>query len=446
MSSSFSTLKSLIQESPLIGVAKKPPYLGLESGLSAPEWIHDGPIYEVFVRNFSPSGDFKGILEKIPYLKDLGIGTLWLMPIQPVGLDGRKGTLGSPYSIKDYKAINHELGNKAQLKKLIDAVHQQGMHIIVDLVINHTANDHIAIKDQPGMFQKNANGKPGRKIADWSDITDLNYDKSATRSYIKDMIEYWIKEFKFDGFRCDVAGMVPLDFWEQMVTDLKKVKPDIFMLAEWEDPIHHLNAFHSHYDWTLYLLLKDIRTGKKPANLLLELVKQKQQYYPSNALPLRFLENHDEPRATKNFGREGIKPFAAFNFSLDGIPLLYNGQEWGASEYISLFERTPLNWNKQGNDIFQFYKSLVQLRNKYSALRSRNFQIVENSQPDSVVSFLKNEQLLVVLNFTNHADMIRLSGNRFDRLQKNLLNNKKISLQNNKLKINPFDALILQAD
>ncbi len=235
-------------------IIRKKYFLGIESdqkqygtlpGRRPPAWVNEGPLYEVFVRNFSKTGDLNGLTEKISYLKELGIKTIWLMPLQPIGRTGRKGKLGCPYAIRDHLAINPHYGSDKDLRKLVSVLHAADMRLIIDLVINHGALDHVRARTHPAMFRHDRQGRFTRKIADWSDVIDFDYSSTDTRKYMLEVMSYWIREFDIDGYRCDVAGMVPLDFWETALEKMLKIKSDIFMLAEWQRPRLHLQAFQA---------------------------------------------------------------------------------------------------------------------------------------------------------------------------------------------------------
>ncbi len=448
----FSLFPMLVKAYPLLGVEKDIKDLHQEKGLTAPQWIQDGPVYEIYVRAFSKEGSFKAVQDRLPYLKKLGVGTLWLMPIYPIGEQGRKGSLGSPYSVRDYYQVNTEYGNEQALKNLIKAVHGAGMHIIVDMVANHTANDYVAMTNHPEMFLKDEKGGFTREVADWSDVTDFDYSKPQTRNYMKAVLKYWIKEFDFDGYRCDVAGMVPLDFWQDAVSELLPIKRNLYMLAEWEDPKFHLNAFHSTYDWTLYHLLKDIYAAKKAANLALEWIEEKKNLYPQNALPLRFIENHDEQRSAHKFGRKGYKPFAAFIFSMYGVPLLYNGQEWGETVKPSLFEKNRIEWENQDLQTLNYYTKLIRLRKKYPAFTSKELQILPNDHSDKVLTYIKKagtESVLFVLNLSGEKAKINLTLNSRKMVLKwfDLLQSKEVKtgFLNKPIVVEPFGVQILEA-
>lgn len=380
-------------------------------GLIPPPWIHEGPIYEIFVRTFSKEGTLQQVTEKIPYLKELGIKTIWLMPIHPIGEKGRKGSWGSPYAIKDHYVINDRLGTKTDLKNLVQGAHNQNMRIILDLVPNHGANDHILLDKDPGLFDRDDRGNFLRKEREWSDIIDLDYHNPETVKYMMDIMTYWIKEFDIDGYRCDVAGMVPLSFWQIAREELIKLKPDLFLLAEWESARLHNNAFHACYDWTLYLLMTEIVKNKRPAGDAPKWVQQQQQLFPENALPMRFSENHDFPRTRKAFSDSGFFPFVAFNFSMHGLPLIYAGQEIGLTSAPSLFEKDTLDWKKKDDKIFNFYKKLIHLRKKFPALAAREMQVLKNDHPQEVLSYLKIGQdgnILLLLNFCDKELQVRI--------------------------------------
>ena len=438
----------LVGEYNLYGIPEKKTDWHHMPGQRSPQWIEDGPLYEIFVRAFSEQGTFRQVEQRLDYMQDLGVSAIWLMPVYPIGQKGRKGKLGSPYSVQDYFKVNPELGTAEDLRSLINNVHRRGMHIIVDMVANHVSNDYIEMKNRPFLFARDAQGNFTREVADWSDVTDFDYSRTETRLYMKEVMKYWINTFDFDGFRCDVAGMVPTDFWEETVAELRQIKPDIYMLAEWEDPALQVRAFHSTYDWTLYHLLKDIRNGKKPAVMAVRWVEEKRAFYPQNALPLRFIENHDEQRAAAVFGKEGFKPFIAFIFSIYGVPLIYNGQEWGESQKPTLFDKVHINWDKRDDEIRAFYKKLIRLRKLHPALPSRQLTPVGNNQPDKIISFLKSaeqERILVVLNTAEKEFKIALNVNSelSGKTFRDLFSGKRIKEKNDQIemKLEPFSAM-----
>jgi cyclomaltodextrinase len=376
-----------------------------QSLLPAPEWARGGVLYQVFPRVFSQAGTFQGIIERLDYLDNLGVNIIWLMPIFPIGEEGRKGSLGSPYSVKDFRAINPEYGNENDFRRLVQEIHQRKMKVIIGIVPNHSSNDNVLMADHPDWFSRDKKGNFNREVADWSDVTDFNYDQPAMREYMQETLLYWVREFGIDGYRCDVAGMVPYDFWQKALQELRQLKPDIFLLAEWEDPEIVLTGFTSDYDWSLYHLLLDIRKKKNRSAEAVTFVQERDQLYPQNSLPMRFLENHDEPRSLAQFGATAIEAYATFLFTLPGIPLIYAGQEIGETQKPSLFEKSTLNWAEPDTSLHSLYQSLIRLRRENSCFTSGDFvQLPTANLSGSVGAFLRSEPgsaAIVIANLKN---------------------------------------------
>ncbi|HLK18791.1 MAG TPA: alpha-amylase family glycosyl hydrolase, partial [Bryobacteraceae bacterium] len=294
-----------------------------------PDWLRDGVIYEVNTRNFSASGNFRGVMDQLPRLKELGVNILWFMPIQPPGKERSKGTLGSPYAVRDFYAINPDFGTADDFKQLVGAAHRSGFKMLIDIVADHTSWDSVMMKT-PAFYKHDATGRIISPVPDWSDVAGLDYSNPDLRAYMTNMLIYWIREFDLDGFRCDVAGMSPTDFWEHARAELDKVKPDIIMLAEWHSPDLLFNAFDIDYSWPLHKTLTDVfEYGSAPASDLRKEWDEERRIYPQGALHLRFSDNHDEKRAIARFGERGALAASALMFTLDGVPLLYNGMEVG---------------------------------------------------------------------------------------------------------------------
>jgi glycosidase len=404
-------LKKILADHPLYGIEVIKKTLGNQSGLKPPSWIHEGPLYEIFVRNFSSPGTFNGVREQLPYLKDLGIKTIWLMPIHPIGFKKRKGSMGSPYAIRDLYGVEEALGSKEDFKDLVEAVHHQDMRIILDLVVNQTAPDHPWTSTHPQFYPVLDDKKKSRLHPDWTDIVELEYDNIELRRNVRDVIRYWVNEFNVDGYRCDVAGLVPLDLWEDVSADLYQVKKDFFLLAEWESARFHLNAFHATYDWSNYFVLADIFKGKRPADDILTWGIEKEAHFPRNSLPLRFTENHDFQRTRKIFGTDSFFPYVVYNFTMYGIPLIYCGQEIGFEQMTPLFKKKTIDWNQKDEKIFDFYQKLILLRKKHPALSSRTMEVIPNNQPSEIISYVKKEgkeQILVVLNLSKKTTEVTL--------------------------------------
>jgi glycosidase len=400
----YQLLEKILTDHPLIGVERDDYEKGQLSGVEAPAWINEGPVYEIFPRNFSTGGTFRDIQNRLSDLKELGVKTIWLMPFHPIGKKGKKGAMGSPYAIRDYLAIDKSHGTEKDLKELITRIHDLDMKVIMDVVASHTALDHVWRSEHLTVYREYLSIEQTRRISEWTDIADLNYQNPDLNHMMSSVLRYWINAFDFDGFRCDVAGFIPLEFWQGTFEKLRKIKKDLFFLAEWESARLHLDVFHATYDWTTYFVLKDIYEGKRPASDALQWVIEKTDQYPQKSLTLRFTENHDFERTTKTFGNKSFYPFVVFNFVLSGIPLLYHGQEGGQDKAVSLFDKDPVDWNKNSDIIYQFYKRLIHIRNENRSLVSGELQVIGNDQQSKVVSFIKkteSEKIFVLLNFSD---------------------------------------------
>lgn len=374
---------------------------------SSPAWVHDGVIYEIFPRNFSATGNFAGITAQLDRLQKLGVTILWLMPIHTIGARERKGSVGSPYAVRDYYAINPAYGKAADLRTLVREAHRRGLKVIIDIVANHTAWDSVLMRT-PRFYTHDASGRIIPPVPDWADVADLSYDNPALRRYMIDMLAHWLRDFDLDGFRCDVAGFVPTDFWEQVRSELSAIKPDILMLAEAEEPALIARAFDVDYSWSLHATLTEVLQGRKPASALRDSWLESSKRYPRGALRLRFSDNHDERRAIARFGEPAALAASALMFSLDGVPLLYNGMEVGdatESGAPALFERLPIFWPIAARrpQFEPFYRALSELRRTHPVLRGGELRWVPNSDAARVLSFMRSddsETLLIMLNLS----------------------------------------------
>ncbi len=375
------------------------------------EWIKKGIIYEIFPRTFSEEGTFNGITNKLEQLKELGVTILWLMPINPIGEKNRKGSLGSPYSTKDFYTINPDYGNINDLKNLIGKAHALGMKVIVDVVLNHSSWDNELIRTRPEFYTRDRRSEIIPPNTDWWDVVDFNYNQPDLQNYMIAMLKYWIKEFDLDGFRCDVSELVPTDFWETARKELDKIKP-LFLLSEGSLPEHHLIAFDMTYSWNIYDVLNVILQRKLPPQIIFDILKNEKLTYPKNSLRMRFNENHDKKRAVEFFSYDGAFITTALINTIPGVPLIHNGQEVGDSMFSSLFEKTNINWgtDPKNNEFFKFYKKLNYLRKTNSALAEGDFFPVEIG--DEIFGFTRSHQknnLLVIFNFSLNRKSIDLN-------------------------------------
>ena len=394
------------------------------SGTSArpsPDWLRDGVIYEIFPRDFSSAGDLNGVTVQLDRLKDLGITILWIMPIHPIGEKNRKGEFGSPYSIMDYYAVDPAYGTLDDFKRLVSEAHKRGMKVIMDLVADHTAWDSVMMK-HPEFYKHDGQGRVIPPVPDWTDVAALNYANLQLREYMIAMLKYWIQTCDVDGFRCDAAAMVPTDFWVQVRAELAKVKPDIMLLAEASKPELLTNAFDIDYDWPLLATMNKIMIDSAPASDIEHTWEKSRSQFPKGALHMRISDDHDEARAVARYGLNGALAASALMFTLEGVPLIYNGMEVGDATESgggALFDKLPIFWSpKDRPPLPDIYHDLIQLRHQYAALRNSNVEWLHNSDETSLVTFLRaddKDELLVVINFSNRpltgkVDLENVSG------------------------------------
>ncbi len=378
-----------------------------ESARPVRDWVRDGVIYEIYPRAFSQQGNFNAITARLDDLKDLGVTILWLMPIHPIGQEKKKGTIGSPYAVRDYYAINPDYGTAADLKRLVREAHARGLKVIIDIVANHTSWDSVLMK-HPEFYKRDAKGNITYPY-DWYDIAALNYSNQQLRRYMTDMLKHWLREFDLDGFRCDVAAEVPTDFWENARRELEQIKPDIVMLAEAHKAELLVTAFDLDYSWPLHSALANVVQGRGRASELRAEWEKEVKTWPRGALHMRFSDNHDERRAIARFGEPAALAASALVFTLDGVPMIYNGMEVGdttESGAPALFEKLPIFWSiaERRPEFPKFYKEMMALRRASPALRRGSLEWVKNSDESRVVTFIRrtaDEQVLVAINLSN---------------------------------------------
>lgn len=373
----------------------------------SPDWIRDGIIYEIFPRTFSARGDFQGVIDGFPRLKQLGVTIVWLMPIHPIGEVKRKGSIGSPYAVKDYYDVNPAYGTKADFKRLVQEAHRHGIKVLIDEVPNHTAWDNVMMKTT-GLHARDAKGDVVSPY-DWSDVAQLDYASPKLRQYMTDLYIHWIREYDIDGYRMDVAWNVPVDFWESLRPKLEAVKPDIFLLAEAHQADLLPKAFDADYSWPLYHATASVIQEGRSATAVREAWEQERATYPKGAIHMRLPDSHDEKRAVTRFGERGALAVHTLMLTLDGLPLLYNGNEVGdptESGAPALFEKMPVFWDVKERmpQFAQFFAEMLPLRAKSVALRRGEVRWLPNADPDRIVSFQRvtpTETMLIVINLSN---------------------------------------------
>lgn len=363
------------------------------------EWAYDATIYELNTRQFTPEGTFAAAEAQLPKLKELGVDIIWIMPLQPIGVLGRKGTLGSYYAIRDYCDFNPEFGTRADFESFLNKAHELGMKVILDWVANHTAPDH-PWTNNPTWHERDSLGNTVVQY-DWYDIAALNYDDPNMRLAMIQSMAWWMDSIGIDGFRCDVAFEVPTDFWEQAMDSIRPKHPDMFMLSEAEHPEAQLTnkAFDMYYGWTLHHIMNDVAQGKKSvadlwayfdkADRLYNEAKAQQccnakdsifailpaaqdSLFPAKAIRMNFTSNHDENSwSGTEMERMGdaANLFAAFTYVVPGMPLIYTGQEYGNHHRLQFFEKDTIDIVPDAPQ-FAMYQQLNQLRKANCALRS----------------------------------------------------------------------------
>ena len=372
----------------------------------APEWSHNATIYEVSLRQYSEAGTFADFEQHLSRLKEMGVKIVWLMPIHPIGEKNRKGSLGSYYSVKDHTAVNSDHGDLDDLKRLVRRVHEMDMYLILDWVANHTAWDHPWVNDHPDWFTRDENGDMMSPVPDWSDVVDLDYDNHDMRAAMIEALQFWVREADIDGYRCDVAGMVPLDFWRAARAELDDIKP-VFMLAEWDEPELH-EAFDMTYSWGFHHLMNAVAKGEKNAPDIEAFFASSPQEYPGDAFRMQFTSNHDENAWNGTvFERlgDGAATFAVLAATVAGMPLVYSGQEAGLDRRLAFFEKDVIEWREHA--FFDMYEVLMNLNQTNRALWNGSLggemQWLNSGETNGVLAFTREtdgDKVLAVFNLS----------------------------------------------
>lgn len=382
--------------------------------LKHPEWTKNATIYQINTRQFTKEGTFREAEKHLDRLRALGVDILWLMPIHEIGIINRKGTLGSPYSVRDYYSVNSEFGSLDDLKHFVASAHAQGMHVILDWVANHTAWDNPLVSTHPDWYVRDWKGdfRP-TPWWDWPDIIDLDYEQEDVRRYMTEALKYWVREVDIDGYRCDVAGFVPTDFWDNARKELDAIKP-VFMLAEWENRDLHAKAFDLTYAWSWNEAVHRICLGEADVNSLYVYYSWNEKAYPKDALRMLFVSNHDknawEGTEFEQFG-DGLEAAIVLSVVSEGMPMLYNGQEAGNPRRLAFFEKDPIEWRE--HPLGDLYKTLFALKKANTALWNGKWGArminVFNSVPDQVLSFVRQNQadkVFAVINFSARPQVV----------------------------------------
>lgn len=384
-----------------------------------PEWSYSAILYEMNIRQFTTEGTFRAASERLPFLRSIGVDAIWLMPIYPIGEEDRKGSLGSYYSIRDYKGVNPEFGSEADLRDFITKAHALGIKILFDWVANHTARDARWISERPvDWYERDSEGR-AKVPWDWSDTAKLNYaNREVWRGQI-DAMRYWVEQFGIDGFRCDMAMLVPIEFWQEASAELHSIKSDIFMLAEAEEDNLFEGAFNMSYQWNIHHIMCDIAKGARRVWDLRNAMHAERQRYPREAMRLSFTSNHDENSWSgseqSRFGR-ALEVMTAMTFLMSStMPLIYTGQEVGYDHSFAFFDRDPIpeELYKEGYAT-ELYRRLADLKHSQRALdsgqRGGDVIEIENNAKDCMMTFVREvdgSRVVAIVNlspYTIHAD------------------------------------------
>ncbi|WP_138429553.1 alpha-amylase family glycosyl hydrolase [Fodinibius saliphilus] len=416
-----------------------------------PEWTKNANMYEVNIRQYTQEGTFNAFKEELPRLKNMGVDILWLMPIHPIGEEKRKGELGSYYSIKDYTAVNPNFGTKQDFVELVTAAHKQDMKLIIDWVPNHTAWDHPWVKEHPEYYMKDSTGAITYE-ADWTDIAQLNYENKELWDKMIEKMKYWIEEANIDGYRVDHAGHdIPLAFWKKAVPEVDKAKEDIFWLAEWNTPEMH-PWFDATYSWEYFHLTTDIAKGDKSLDAISDYMAKQDTLFPDHAYRLYFTSNHDENSwngTDEELFGDNFKNFAVMAATIEGMPLVYSGQETGLDKRLEFFKKDPINWD--GYEYESFYKTLFGLKDRNAALWNGqyggHFEHLETTPSKRVYAYkrLKGDQeVVVVLNFSDKKQEITLPDFDSEKEYTNVFTGDIETLNNNEVSLKAHQFVILE--
>lgn len=383
------------------------------------EWSYSAVLYEMNVRQLTPEGTLAAAEKRLPALRELGIDAIWLMPIYPIGEQGRKGSLGSYYSIRDYKAVNPEFGTMADLDSFVEKAHSLGMKVLLDWVANHTARDAKWITGKTAdWYEREADGS-AKVPWDWTDTAKLNYsNREVWRGQIEAM-RFWIEQHSIDGFRCDMAMLVPIEFWQEAASVLRAVKPELFMLAEAEEQNLFDRAFDASYAWAIHHLMCDIAAGQRRVWDLRNRLYADREQYPASAMRMMFTSNHDENSWSgseqSRFGA-ALEVMTALTFVWEGgLPLIYTGQEVGYDHSFAFFDRDPIPENeyRMGTQA-ELYRKLIALKHSQAALqageRGGRMIEIENNAKDCLMTFVRESgesRVVAIMNlspYTIHAD------------------------------------------
>lgn len=401
-----------------------------------PDWTTNVSIYEVNIRQFTPEGTFEALEGHLPRIKKLGTDIIWLMPIHPIGVENRKGSLGSYYSVKDYKGINPEFGDSVSFKRFVERAHNEGLKVIIDWVANHSAWDNELVTTHPEWYERDSTGNMHSPF-DWTDVVKFDFTVPELRNYMIDAMKYWVTNYDIDGFRCDVAGEVPMDFWNTARTELDKIKP-VFMLAEAEGPQFH-TAFDMTYGWEFHHLLNKIYKGEAGPNDVENYLRKNDTLYPEDAYRMYFITNHDENSWNgTEFERheKAVESFFALCTVIPGMPLVYTGQESALNKRLKFFEKDQVDWGTY--PMAEYYQTILSLKSSHPALyngkEGGSWKRIKTDSDDKVFVVLRtksNNQVLGIFNMNAEPVTVALNDEDFRNNFRTLFTGETVMLDKN---------------
>ncbi len=422
----------------------------LISKIKHPDWADNLTIYEVNLRQYTKSGTIKEFMKHLPRLKELGTGILWFMPVQPIGEKNRKGTLGSYYSIKNYTEVNPEFGTLGDFKNMVNEIHKLGMYIIIDWVANHTAWDHHWTKEYPEYYDRDNEGTFKPPFPEWEDVIHLNYNNPALWDAMIGEMKFWIRETGIDGFRCDMAHLVPTLFWNRARYELNRSNR-LYFLAETENHDLLEYAFDTIYNWKLLHAMNDVAAGKITAAELGKIIQNELEYFPKNASQLNFTCNHDE-NSWNGSAIERLhyflEPLSVLTFTLPGYPLIYSGQEAGNYRKLNFFDKDFIEWKE--DKMTPFFQKLNELKNRSKTLWQGDFKIIETTSPERIFAFKRKDgdsEIIVLLNLSGQKISFRLPKYENAAAFRNYFNNSNTFISGKSdMEILPYDYFVLIRD
>ncbi len=411
-----------------------------------PKWSKNANIYEVNMRQYTEEGTIQAFLKHMPRLKNMGVDILWIMPVHPIGEKNRKGPLGSYYSVKDYRAINPEFGSFDDFKAMVDLAHELGMKVIIDWVANHTAWDHAWVSEHPEYYDRDSTGRMYSPYG-WSDVVQLDYQNTELRLAMIEEMKFWVKQADIDGFRCDVANEVPVDFWNSARDALNSLKP-VFMLAEAENNDLLINAFDMDYGWHFHHLSNLIAKGDTSASVIGRYFDTLARTFPKGAYKMNFTTNHDENSwngtTFERYG-EGNQAFAVLMATVPGMPLVYTGQEAANHKALNFFDRDPVDWKDY--PLEDFYRRLLNLKKRNQALWNGDFGgkmlPVKTGNDDKAFAFMREkngQRVFVILNLSPDSLEVKLAGDAYTGKYTDLFTGKKVTfIADHSLALKPWE-------